>query len=133
VHYHRKPRILWANFHSLVDPSSGASLSVREMLRQLAFNGYEVFVIGASVFDSERAATVLPENWRQQLATTDILDLDDPPLKHQLLMTASHVRDLMTPYEESRKAGEVYRDISASTRRLIHVFELLLCRIVQTT
>jgi hypothetical protein len=102
------------------------------MLRQLAFNGYEVFVIGATVFDSERAATVLPENWRQQLATTDILDLDDPQLKHQLLMTASHVHDLMTPYEESRKSGG-RRDITARTRRLMHFFELLLCRIVQTT
>jgi len=72
------------------------------MLRQLSFNGYEVFVIGATVFDSERAASVLPENWRKQLATTDILELDDPPLKHRLLMTGSHVRDMMTAHEEAK-------------------------------
>lgn len=83
----RKPRILWANCYCLPDRSSGASLSVQEMLRQLAVNGYEVFIIGATVFDSPRAASVLPENWRTRLATTDILDLDDPPLKHRLLMT----------------------------------------------
>jgi len=102
VQYQCKPRILWANFYCLFDTSSGASLSVREMLRQLSFSGCEVFVIGATVFDSERAASVLPENWRQQLETTDILDLDDPPLKHRLLITASHERDRMTTIEEAR-------------------------------
>jgi len=98
----RRLRILWANFYCLLDTSSGASLSIREMLRQLSFNGYEVFIIGATVFDSDRAASVLPVNWREQLATTDILDLDDPPLKHRLLITASHQRDRMTSFEEAK-------------------------------
>lgn len=98
----QRPRILWANFYSLVDTSSGASLSVREMLRQLALNGFEVFIIGATVFDSECAASVLPPDWRKNLAVTDILDLDDSPLKHHLLMTRSPVRDLMMSFEESK-------------------------------
>ena len=33
-----KPRFLWANVYCLLDSSSGASLLVREMLRQLATN-----------------------------------------------------------------------------------------------
>jgi glycosyltransferase involved in cell wall biosynthesis len=102
VQQQKRHRILWANFYCLLDSSSGASLSVREMLRQLARNGYDVAVIGATVFDSPRAASVLPDNWRQRFAVTDILDLDDPPLRHRLLMTGSPVRDLMTSIEESR-------------------------------
>jgi len=98
----RRPRILWANFYCLLDRSSGASLSIRQMLRQLSFNGYEVFIIGATVFDSDHAASVLPVNWREQLATTDILDLDDPPLKHRLLITASHQRDRMMTFEDAK-------------------------------
>jgi glycosyltransferase involved in cell wall biosynthesis len=72
------------------------------MLRQLSLNGYEVFIIGATVFDSDRAASILPEKWREQLATTDILDLDDPPLKHRLLITVSHQRDRMMSFEEAK-------------------------------
>lgn len=97
----RQLRILWANFYCLLDASSGASLSVREMLRQLALSGCEVAIIGATVFDSPRAASVLPDSWRQRFAVTDILDLDDPPLRHRLVMTRSTVRDRMTSLEEA--------------------------------
>ena len=33
----RKPRLLWANAFCLLDTSSGASMSVRQMLLQLKF------------------------------------------------------------------------------------------------
>ena len=58
----RKPRVLWANSYCLLDTSSGASISVREMLLQLAVNGYEVAVLGATVFDSEKGLSKLPSN-----------------------------------------------------------------------
>jgi hypothetical protein len=36
----RKPRLLWANLYCLLDTSSGASMSVRQMLMQLVQAGY---------------------------------------------------------------------------------------------
>jgi len=97
-----KPRLLWANVYCLLDSSSGASMSVREMLRQLACNGYEVEVIGATIFDAERGMSALPQAWKKRLATTDILELNDSPLRHKLLMTNSHQRDAMTALEEAK-------------------------------
>ena len=97
-----KPRLLWANVYCLLDSSSGASMSVREMLRQLSRNGYEVEVIGATIFDAERGMSALPQAWKKRLVTTDILELNDSPLRHKLLMTKSHQRDAMTAFEEAK-------------------------------
>jgi len=72
------------------------------MLRQLAGNGYEVEVIGATIFDAERGMSALPQEWKKRLATTDILELNDAPLRHKLLMTNSHQRDAMTALEEAK-------------------------------
>ncbi|WP_150081121.1 glycosyltransferase [Chlorobium phaeobacteroides] len=98
----RKPRLLWANCYCLLDTSSGASISVREMLRQLARMGFEVAIIGATIFDSETGMSVLPANWKKRLETVDILVLSDPPLVHKLLMTNSHIRDRMMVFEEAK-------------------------------
>uniref|UniRef100_Q3ARU0 Glycosyltransferase-like protein n=1 Tax=Chlorobium chlorochromatii (strain CaD3) TaxID=340177 RepID=Q3ARU0_CHLCH len=98
----RKPRLLWANLYCLLDSSSGASISVREMLRQLAYNGYEVEVIGATIFDAVSGMSALPPQWKKRLETTDILELNDAPLRHKLLMTNSHQRDAVTALEEAK-------------------------------
>lgn len=50
----RKPRLLWANPSCLLDTSSGASMTVRQMLLQLAACGYEIQVLGATVFDNPK-------------------------------------------------------------------------------
>lgn len=57
----RKPRLLWANVYCLLDTSSGASMAVREMLLQLARRGYEIAVLGATVFDNPRGITRLQD------------------------------------------------------------------------
>jgi len=54
-----KPRILWANAYCLMDTSSGASMSVREILKQLAVRGFDVCILGATNFDSESGSKVL--------------------------------------------------------------------------
>ena len=77
-------------------------MSVREMLRQLAFCGYEVEVIGATIFDAGSGMSALPEHWKNRLKKTDILELRDTPLVHKLLMTNSHQRDAMTSIEEAK-------------------------------
>jgi len=72
------------------------------MLHQLVKMGYDVAIIGATIFDSPTGMSVLPENWKKRLETVDILDLSDPPLVHKLLMTGSHIRDRMTAMEEAK-------------------------------
>lgn len=75
---------------------------MREMLRQLVFCGYEVEVIGATVFESVSGMSILPKDWKRRLEKTDILELLDTPLVHKLLMTDSHKRDAMTAIEEAK-------------------------------
>jgi glycosyltransferase involved in cell wall biosynthesis len=64
--------------------------------------GYEVEIIGATIFDSVSGMSVLPANWKNRLETVDILELSDPPLVHKLLMTNSHIRDCMMAFEEAK-------------------------------
>ncbi|WP_280565432.1 hypothetical protein, partial [Chromohalobacter sp. 48-RD10] len=59
----RKPRILWANPYCLLDTSSGASMSIREMLRQLAERGYDIGVVGATSFDAPKGTHRLTRIW----------------------------------------------------------------------
>lgn len=98
----RKPRILWASLSALVDTSSGAAISVREMLRQLAFNGYEVAVVGATIFDSEQGLSRLPEHWKSLLDTGDYFTVTDDPLLHHLLQTKSTKLSEMTLRESGK-------------------------------
>lgn len=98
----RKPRVLWANACCILDTSSGAAMAVREMLRQLALRGYEVSVLGATTFDSESGISRLKEHWADMRARQGgIINVNDGPLTHQLLITSSTRRDAMTAKEEA--------------------------------
>ena len=97
----RKPRLLWANPYCLLDTSSGASMSVREMLRQLVKYGYEVQILGATIFDAEKGLTRL-QSAREQIQASNhpVLHINDPPLMHRLVRTASiHRRDMKASEE----------------------------------
>jgi glycosyltransferase involved in cell wall biosynthesis len=95
-----KPRILWANTFCLLDTSSGASISAREMLRQLAFHGYDVCIVGATIFDSEKGISRFPENWKSMVSEkNNILQVHDAPLEHKLFATKSTRRSEMTAKE----------------------------------
>lgn len=99
----RKPRILWANVYCLMDTSSGASIAVREMLRQLCFKGYEIAVCGATVFDNERGRQRLAEQWgKVEEKTGTVISVRDDPLVHYLYVTQSHIRDRMMSFEENQ-------------------------------
>ena len=97
----RKPRLLWANVYCLLDTSSGASLSVREMLRQLAFRGWEIAILGATVFDHKDGMRGLSAHW-ERIAEKKVVHLFDDPLQHELLVVSSTLRDDMSCREESR-------------------------------
>ena len=97
----RKPRLLWANVYCLLDTSSGASMAVREMLVQLVQHGYEVSILGATVFDHERGTAGLQEQWPAiQAQKGGLVTLVDGLLEHKFLVTASTQRDQMTSREE---------------------------------
>jgi glycosyltransferase involved in cell wall biosynthesis len=97
----RKPRLLWANAYCLLDTSSGASISVREMLLQLVGQGYEVHIVGATIFDHDRGAEESRPQWAPMINHPgSVAMLSDGPLLHHLLVTANTRRSLMTSFEE---------------------------------
>lgn len=98
----RKKRILWANPYCLLDLSSGASMTVREQLRQLHKLGWEVRVLGATIFDSPNGITRLAEHWEKiKKSRSKIVKVNDGPLTHNLVKTKSTVRAAMTAAEEA--------------------------------
>lgn len=98
----KKPRLLWANLYSLMDTSSGASMAIREMLFQLIKHGYEVAVLGATVFDNPKGITRHKDKWSSiKSHEGKVIDIQDGPLRHKQLVTTSTIRETMTAKEES--------------------------------
>ncbi|WP_447527717.1 FkbM family methyltransferase [Vreelandella sp. TE19] len=97
----RKPRLLWANPFCLLDTSSGASMTVRQMLLQLVASGYEVQILGATVFDNPKGMGLLKEQF-PDLSTPlhQLIEAEDGPLTHQLVVSYSHNRNHFTTHEE---------------------------------
>ena len=99
----RPLRILWASVYCLLDTSSGASMAVREMLRQLCLRGYEVAICGATIYDNERGRQRIAEHWDVVEAKRGtVISVKDDPLIHYLHVTESKLRDAMTSYEENQ-------------------------------
>ncbi len=96
----RKSRLLWAGAFSLVDTSNGAVMSVCQMLRQLIAQGYEVAILGATIFDHQRGSTRLKPHWAIiEEKSADVIYFEDGPLLHRTVVTASTSRDQMTSHE----------------------------------
>ncbi|MGM0987930.1 MAG: glycosyltransferase [Pseudomonadota bacterium] len=97
----RKPRLLWANPFCLMDTSSGASMTVRQMLLQLVAQGYEVQVLGATVFDDSKGMGRLQAQYPDLSAYQhQLIEAEDGPLTHQLVVSLSHNRNHFTTHEE---------------------------------
>lgn len=98
----RKPRLLWATPFCLLDTSSGASLSVREMLRQLVAKGYDLKILGCTIFDNPKGASLLQQIWQETPARAGQIHIaQDGELEHQLLVTSNTYREPMTSEEEN--------------------------------
>ena len=97
----RKPRILWANAYCLLDTASGASISIREILRQLNKHGWDVGILGATVFDAEKGKRWLKEHWAT-IADQEYVKIEDGELTHQLVVTKSVYRSEMSMEEAGR-------------------------------
>lgn len=103
----RKPRLLWANPFCLLDTSSGASMTVRQMLLQLVANGYEVQVLGATVFDNPKGMGRLKEQYPNLSAHQhEMIEAVDGPLTHNLVVSYSYNRNHFTTHEEGLWYGQ---------------------------
>ncbi|PRY64255.1 glycosyltransferase involved in cell wall biosynthesis [Vreelandella songnenensis] len=103
----RKPRLLWANPFCLLDTSSGASMTVRQMLLQLVANGYEVQVLGATVFDNPKGMGKLKEQYPNLSAHQhEMIEAVDGPLTHNLVVSYSYNRNHFTTHEEGLWYGQ---------------------------
>ncbi|MCC5902972.1 MAG: glycosyltransferase [Halomonas sp.] len=97
----RKPRLLWANPFCLMDTSSGASMTVRQMLLQLVASGYEVQVLSATVFDNPKGMGRLKEQFPDLSSHLhQLIKAEDGSLTHQLVVSYSHNRSHFTSHEE---------------------------------
>tara|TARA_R110000824_G_scaffold400686_1_gene608848 strand:- start:17042 stop:21481 length:4440 start_codon:yes stop_codon:yes gene_type:complete len=97
----RKPRLLWANPFCLLDTSSGASMTVRQMLLQLVARGYDVQVLGATVFDNPKGMGRLKKQFPDLNAHLhQLVEAEDGQLTHQLVVSYSHNRNHLTAHEE---------------------------------
>lgn len=98
----RKPRILWANPYCLLDLSSGASIDTREQLLQLHERGWDVRILGATIFDGAKGITRLTDHWETITnAKSKVIRIKDGPLTHNLVKTRSIRRTDMTATEEA--------------------------------
>ena len=104
------PKLLWANAYCLLDTSSGASMAVRTMLQALQARGWEIEIVGATVFDSPTGRTRLASVWdKVEDKSTNVLNVQDGDLMHRLVKTQSTVRGQMTADEEGVWFG-LYRN-----------------------
>lgn len=96
----RAPRVLWANSYCMLDTSSGASISVRQILIALSHAGYEIEVVGATIFDDAKGASTLYESDEYRSSQLgDAFVIEDAKFKHFLVKTKSAVRSQITQEE----------------------------------
>jgi glycosyltransferase involved in cell wall biosynthesis len=99
----KKPKILWANPYCMLDTSSGASITIRQILLELHKAGYEVAILGATIFDSPQGTTRLRQHWEKIHASKqNLVIVNDGPLRHRLIKTKSTIRSEMRADEEAR-------------------------------
>jgi len=77
-------------------------MTVREQLRQLHKLGWDVRVIGATIFDSPKGITRLANHWEKiEQSKSKVVRIKDTPLVHNLVKTRSTQRAEMTAAEEA--------------------------------
>jgi glycosyltransferase involved in cell wall biosynthesis len=117
----RQKRILWANTYCLLDTSSGASMSVRQILLQLVQAGYDVKILGATNFDSMEGALRLRKLVKDANAG-QFLTVNDAPLTHRLLATTTVKRREMPGKEEGAWLSEYFKTLKSFKPDLVFLY-----------
>ena len=91
----RKPRILWITRSCLLDRSSGAAISARQMLRQLSDRGCDIRTISATIFDSEGGRERFEENLKGIDSLPAYMQVLDGEITHEVILTNSYRKESM--------------------------------------
>ena len=76
-------------------------MTVRQMLLQLAARGYDVQVLGATIFDNPKGMGRLKDQFPDLNAHLhQLIEAEDGPLTHQLVVSYSYNRNHFTTHEE---------------------------------
>ncbi|WP_208107369.1 glycosyltransferase [Halomonas ventosae] len=76
------------------------------MLIQLAQQGYEIMVVGATIFDAEKGTFKLRDHWKTiEEKHNKVVKVNDGVLTHHLIATKSIIRNQMTAQEEGTWYG----------------------------
>lgn len=84
-----RKRILWINRYCLADTSSGAAISAREMLIQLSQRGFDVLILGMTVFDRPVGRRAIADQLDRADPVGGVVKIKDGPLTHNLVVTQS--------------------------------------------
>lgn len=95
-------RLLWANPYCLCDTSSGASLAIRQILIDLTQAGFDIKILGATIFDAPSGTSMLGQSWDViQHSNKKVVTVKDGVLRHELVKTRRTERSLMAADEEA--------------------------------
>ena len=102
-------KILWASPNTLLDTSNGAAITIREYLHQLSARGWEIRILGGTVFVNQHGMSGLREFWNSAFKQKgDFVNYQDGSLIHRLMVTQQARRVLLYSYE-LEKWFEEYR------------------------
>lgn len=108
-------RILFTSLSCLIDPASGAAISVRTILRLLADRGHQVLAFSGAGFDKaqkQSADQMLQWSGFKKDSSSDLWTFDDGPVRHCAKSVGVH------------KIGKMSRDtIGEITDRFRQLFE----------
>jgi len=90
-----KPRILWITRNCLLDQSSGAAISARQILKQLASRGCEVRCLSATIFDAESGREKFNEYMKNLDHPPRYLEVRDGAITHEIIFTANYQKEAM--------------------------------------
>ena len=95
-----RQKILWISRFCMADTSSGAAITTRAILSELSYRGFDVLVLGMSVFDHERGQSLIGDALAQAEPNRHgLVTISDGVLKHNLVRTVKTKADLATSQE----------------------------------
>jgi glycosyltransferase involved in cell wall biosynthesis len=102
--YPKRPLILFASPHSLIDHSSGAALSIRTLLSALTKRGYAAAALQATIFDAAAGGKSLLKVLAQR-PSAQTLRIINQGIEHVILRTKETHRSQMTAVEQEQFLG----------------------------
>ena len=96
------PKLLWITMNSLLDTSSGASMSIRELLKNLASVGWDIKTLTATCFDVPTGQSMLDEYHDiSQIEDHSYFKVTDSNIEHKIFKTPTSDRAKITTGTEA--------------------------------